>query len=281
MSGEFNPDQLNTFSAFRDFHAKIFIEKYKHWLKWNPKGKDTILDIGCSTGAQSHKLIYPIIPKDFSKFVYSDKCQLMLNEAKMHFGDDSKVSYEILDISSDLDDAIKAKMGSFDHIFSLYSLTWIADQRKCFERIYELLSPGGDCFLIFVAGSLYMEIVTELIGKARWKKFIVNPDEVYPFPHRKDPNPVKTVTEMMKSIGFVNINVKLEKSLFVFSTVDEFLGYLKGLPNPLQKMSQKEQEDYLKQAADLAIARNLIGEMSERKYNDTVSEIFVIYGRRD
>lgn len=56
---------------------------------------------------------------------------------------------------------------------------------------------------------------------------------------------------------------------------------MKGLPNPLQKMSQKEQEDYWKQAADLAVARNLIGEMSERKYNDTVSEIFVIYGRRD
>uniref|UniRef100_A0A1L8DN92 Putative juvenile hormone acid o-methyltransferase-like protein n=1 Tax=Nyssomyia neivai TaxID=330878 RepID=A0A1L8DN92_9DIPT len=254
----------------REVHTKIFIDKYKHWIKWNPKGGDTILDFGCRSGQLMHKYIKPIIPSTFSKLVLTDNSQVMLDAAKKLFEDDPKVSCKIMD----------DKMESFDHIFSLFNLMWIADQQKCFERIYELLSPGGDCFLIFVAGSLYMEVITELTGKARWKKFIPNPDAMYPFPYRKDPDPVGSVKKMMESIGFVNINVKLEESLFVFSTIDEFLGFFKALPNPLDKMSAKEQEDYLKQAADLAMAHNLIGDISERKQNDTVSEIFVIYGRK-
>ncbi|XP_059622529.1 juvenile hormone acid O-methyltransferase-like [Phlebotomus argentipes] len=272
-----NPEQINKFLELREYHAKIYLQKYKHWLKWNPKGKDTVLDIGCATGRLSHELIYPIVPKDYSKYLCTVKSPALLDEVKKAFVDDPKVSFEVFDLNAES----KSKLGVFDHIFSLFSFGWLADQRKCFQGVYELLSPGGDCFLIFAAGSLYMDVLTELNGKARWKKFVPNPDEMYPFPYRKDPDPVKSVTEMMESIGFVNINVKLEKSLYVFATTDEFLGFFKGLPNPLQHMTTIEQEDYLKQAADIAIGHNLIGEMSDRKPNDTVSEVFVIYGRKN
>ncbi|XP_055692435.1 juvenile hormone acid O-methyltransferase-like [Lutzomyia longipalpis] len=278
MSFESNPDHLNKFLRIHEVHTKIFIDKYKHWLKWCPKGEDRILDIGCRSGQLTNKFIVPILPENFSKLHLVDKSPKMLEAAKKLFADNPKVSCEILDFADC--ESGSSSLGTFDHIFSLFSLMWVADQQKCFERIYDLLSPGGDCFLIFVAGSLYMEIIAELTGKARWRKFIPNPDAMYPFPYRKDPDPVGSVTKMMESIGFVNINVKLEESLFVFSTIDEFLGFFKSLPNPLDKMSPKEQEDYLKQAADLAVAHNLIGDIGERKQNDTVSEIFVIYGRK-
>ncbi|GAB0090889.1 Methyltransf_12 domain-containing protein [Sergentomyia squamirostris] len=276
-----DPDQYNKFSKIRENHSSTYIPKYKHWIQWNPKGKDTILDIGSQTGTLTKDFIYPLLPGTFSKLVLSDRSQKMVDHAKKLFEGDSKVSCEILDISRELDEKEKNKLGSFDHIFSQYHLAWLPNHQKCFENIYNLLSPGGDCFLILTAGSLYMDVTIELNSKARWKKFVPNPEETHPFPYSRDPNPVKTVTEMMESIGFVNINVKLEKSLIVFNTTEEFLGFMKSQPNPLESMSVTEQEDYLKQAADLAISHNSIGEISDRKQNDTVSEILVVYGRKN
>uniref|UniRef100_A0A1B0CX55 Uncharacterized protein n=1 Tax=Lutzomyia longipalpis TaxID=7200 RepID=A0A1B0CX55_LUTLO len=88
----------------------------------------------------------------------------------------------------------------------------------------------------------------------KWKRFVPDSKIMYPFPYRLDPNPVKTITELMKSIGFVNVKVEIRESKFLFRNKEEFIGFIKALPNPLKMMTPEEQEEYIQDAVEAALS---------------------------
>ena len=52
--------------------AKQIIEEFSNILQWRLDGKDSFLDVGSGSGDVLMDLLYPIVPKDFSKFFGSD-----------------------------------------------------------------------------------------------------------------------------------------------------------------------------------------------------------------
>ncbi|XP_055692437.1 juvenile hormone acid O-methyltransferase-like [Lutzomyia longipalpis] len=260
------------FSRIRDVHMEAFVEKYKNLLKW--KSNERILDIGCGTGDLTYKYVYPLLPPDFSKFILTDVSDEALTKAKEFFDEDPRVEFENLDVVCELQKELE---GKFDHIFSAFCLMWINDQKKAFENIYKLLIPGGGCFLVLVSKHFVPDIVYELLEKPKWKKFVPDVQNAYPFPYRSEADPVKTVEKLMKTVGFVNVKVYLEETTFAFYDEEEFLGFFESFPNPMGCMTPEEKGDYLKEALELAYARKVINK-SGRKGES--ASLMVIYGEK-
>ncbi|XP_055691293.1 juvenile hormone acid O-methyltransferase-like [Lutzomyia longipalpis] len=246
---DFNTDFLNEFKGIRDYYTELFIGKLSELVKWRPNG--SILEVGCGTGDATLKYICPELPEDFSKLVCTDISEEMVEETEKLFAKEPKISSNVLDITRDLQASEK---NQFDHIISLECLMWVTNQQKAFQNLYDFLKPGGSCFLIFVRRTTFCEVIFELSARPKWRKFVPKVKEMYPYPYRHDPNPVKTITELMESIGFVNVKVEMRESKFLFRSKEEFLGFVKALPNPLDQMTLEEQDEYLKEAADLAFS---------------------------
>ncbi|XP_055707211.1 juvenile hormone acid O-methyltransferase-like [Phlebotomus papatasi] len=271
MNNLYNLRLFKKFNRVRDLHSGLYFKKYGHLLKWKPN--ESILDIGCGTGDISYKYIYPMLPKDFSRFVCTDISKTMLQQAEQQFSGIPKMQFDILDITGEVED----KKCTFDHIFCVNCLMWISNQRKAFQNIYDMLKPGGECFLIFVNRQLIIETVFQLSERPKWKKFFPDVTKTYPFPYRLDPDPVKTITDMMKLIGYVNTKVYLEKTNFVFHSAEEYLGFITAIPNPLPQMTSEEQENYLKESVELAYELNIIRKSAG---DDKTGSFLVVYGKK-
>ncbi|XP_055691295.1 juvenile hormone acid O-methyltransferase-like [Lutzomyia longipalpis] len=251
MCADFNIDLLNHFDVIQNSQLPPIFAKYDNLVHWSPN--EVILDIGCGSGFTSKEFIYPLIPEDYSRYVCSDISQAMVQEAEKTFADYPKVFFQQLDIAKDLNET-----NIYDHIFSIWCLMWVSDHVKAFRNIYDLLVPGGGTYLIFVEKHIMIETILELLERPKWQPFVPNPREVYPFPYRNDPDPVASIKSMMEDIGFINVQVYLETNTFGFSSDEEFLGFLKALPNPLHLMTEEEQEEYLKEALEIGYANNAI-----------------------
>ncbi|XP_055692436.1 juvenile hormone acid O-methyltransferase-like [Lutzomyia longipalpis] len=269
---DFKIDLLNKYTRIRDVHLSAYLSKHKSLLKWKPEAK--IADIGCGTGDLSYKFIYPQLPKDFSQFVCMDISRDMLQQAKMRFAGKPKVSFEHLDLTAKVEEKNKER---FDYVFSAYLLMWIADQRKAFENIYQLLTPGGGCFHVLVNKHPFMSTIFQLVEKSRWKKYVPVRSEMYPFHYATDVDPVGTIKDMMEAIGYVNVKVFIEDSDFTFHSQEEFLGFFRALPNPLKLMSMEEQNDYLTDAVELAFENKIIRKNTEKEVNGS---LLVVYGEK-
>uniref|UniRef100_A0A1B0CX51 Putative juvenile hormone acid o-methyltransferase-like protein n=1 Tax=Lutzomyia longipalpis TaxID=7200 RepID=A0A1B0CX51_LUTLO len=272
MLGEFDCELYNKYNRMVYYHVEPYLLKYGSLLKWKPK--ETIVDVGCGTGSTTYDLIYPLIPRDYSQLICTDASEKMLYEAKKKFAGVPKVTFELFDITGRLKNSW---IGAFDHVFSSFCLMWIADQEKAFSNIYQMLSPGGGCFLIITKIHAFKSTMYELLEKPKWKKFLPNPDDIYVMPYKNDPNPTETILQMMKKIGFVNVQVNVEESDFKFDSEEEFLGLFRSFPNPMDLMTEEEQQDYLDDAVEIAYANNLIGEANE---DDVTGTILVVYGEK-
>ncbi|XP_055691299.1 juvenile hormone acid O-methyltransferase-like [Lutzomyia longipalpis] len=248
-STNFNSGVYQKYIGIRDYYTELFIEKLSELVKWRPNG--SILEVGCGTGDATLKYICPELPEDFSKLVCTDISEEMVKDTQKLFAEDPKVSCRVLDIGRDIEASEKDQ---FDQVLSLNCLMWVPNQKKAFQNLYDFLKPGGSCFLIFVCTASLWDVIFELISRPKWRKFVPHPKKIYPFPYRQDPNPVKTVTELMESIGFVNVKVEMRESKFLFRSKEEFMGFVKALPNPLDQMTLEEQDEYLKEAVDLAFS---------------------------
>ena len=114
-----------------DIAYKIFIEKARGYLK----AYDTILDFGCGTGlicneiAENVGIIHAI---DIStKMIEISKNKASLRKIK-------NIDFERTTIFDE-----KFKLGSFDAIIAFNIFHLLEEPQKYFQRIHQILKPGG------------------------------------------------------------------------------------------------------------------------------------------
>jgi len=63
----------------------LFLDEYKHMVRWRKDGKDSLLDIGCAGGNFTIDLVHAMLPKTFSRLVGVDISLKMVDYARKKF----------------------------------------------------------------------------------------------------------------------------------------------------------------------------------------------------
>uniref|UniRef100_A0A1B0D0X4 Methyltransferase type 12 domain-containing protein n=1 Tax=Phlebotomus papatasi TaxID=29031 RepID=A0A1B0D0X4_PHLPP len=231
------------------------------------------IDVGCGIGDVTKQCFLPLLPRNFKQLLCTDASPKMLEAARSRLHDVENVDFLEMDIGASLkDDHVK---GVFDRFVSSFCIMYVRDQRKVFENVFELLAPGGDCFIILFSTGAIFEAFFQLMDTPKWKDKLKRFREVFVFPYREDPDPKGTIEGLLKSTGFTDILVKTDDFEFTFPTADKY----KGLKNSQQSfpefpnnMTEKDKYELLQDQVELMKSFNLIDEF--RDETKPISESF-------
>lgn len=126
------------------------------------------LDIGCGTGDFTRDWLLPRCPP-CKKIVAVDASEDMLVYARQHSTHPSIV-FDYLNIGDDVSHFAK-KYGKFERIYSFFCLNWVKDQAQAMKNVSTLLTPGGECLLVFPAWSPTRMLWRNMAKLDRWSKF--------------------------------------------------------------------------------------------------------------
>lgn len=197
-----------------------FFNEYKQKIRLRPDGKDSLLDIGCAGGSIMIDVIRcTLLPKTFSRLVGVDISRKMINYADEHFKL-SNVSFEILDIGSDITDFLLRHQG-FDHITSTLCLHLVPDQQQALRNIFNLLQPNGDCLLYIIVDCFVFDVYGKMDKK--WAKYMEDADD-YISPYYRRINPEYLLKKYLKNAGFKQYDVQIRKSTLTVHSIEELRG---------------------------------------------------------
>ncbi|KAL1473739.1 hypothetical protein MTO96_038506 [Rhipicephalus appendiculatus] len=109
------------------------------------------LEIGCGPGDLTRNHLLPVCPPTLKRLVSTDNSQAMLDHARTAHAH-PKIDYRLLDITSD-DDVSRfiAEEGRFQRVYSFLALHCIKDKAAALRNVECLLTPGGECLVIWKA----------------------------------------------------------------------------------------------------------------------------------
>ncbi|XP_049511671.1 uncharacterized protein LOC119464985 isoform X4 [Dermacentor silvarum] len=130
--------------------------------------KMQFLDVGCGTGDFTRECLLPrCLP--CRRIVATDWSLDMIKYAKRHW-DHVKIDYQQLDISADVTNFLIIN-GPFHRIYSFYCLHWVKKQDIALKNIARLLTPEGECLLLFPASNPATAGWQLLAKMDRWAKY--------------------------------------------------------------------------------------------------------------
>ncbi|KAH7967459.1 hypothetical protein HPB49_024943 [Dermacentor silvarum] len=149
-------------------HSNLVLEFCQPAFFTEPRATMQILDIGCGTGDFTRDFLLPrCLP--CGRLVGIDSCSEMIQYARRHSAHE-KIEYELLDIGDDMTKFI-GRYGHFDRVYSFYCLQWLRDQGAALKNVAALMTPGGQCLLVFPASQQPAAVWILLAKMERWAKF--------------------------------------------------------------------------------------------------------------
>ncbi|GAB0086215.1 Methyltransferase domain 25 [Sergentomyia squamirostris] len=257
--GGFVPEFYEKSISFRSILAQRCIQQLGYLVQWKQSGGDSVVDIGCGAGDTTKECFYPLIPRTYSRLVCLDISAEMLEAAKENFSQVPRVDFFQLDIGSPISEVKKKELGSFDHIFSSFCLSYVKDQKQAFKNIFDMLNSGGDILMALHAITPPIEILFRMAESPRWKDKFVKINDFYPYPYRKDTNPQKTLEELLKSSGFTDVNVTKNDSYETFKSVEFLRDFMMGLPL-CDMVSEEEKAEFYEDQVKIGLEMNVVAE---------------------
>ncbi|GAB0099621.1 Methyltransferase domain 25 [Sergentomyia squamirostris] len=255
----YNPQMYSVTFKIRQACVNRMLELHEPQLKWR-LGCERFMDIGCGMGDIAKKCFIPLLPRDFKKLVCADLSPIMLEAAQNELSDVEHVEFRQLDIRPPLESALYA---SVDRIFSAYVLMYIDDQKQAWQNIFDLLTPGGDCWVCLITTAAIFETFIKMAESPKWEGRLKNLKDVFVLPFRMDPAPEETIEKLLKSIGFIDIHVNKEDSKIPHPTAKVFKEQLRTFPSFSNNLTETEKEELLDDQVNQAITFNIIDEFHD------------------
>lgn len=151
----------------RELNLKV-LDLYQMAFRTKQSADQQFLDIGCGTGDFTRDWLLPRC-SPCKRIVAVDASVDMLAYARTHCAH-PRVEHDYLNIGDDVSDFAK-KYGKFDRIYSFFCLNWVKDQARAMKNVSSLLTPGGECLLVFPAWSPTRMLWRKVAELERWRKF--------------------------------------------------------------------------------------------------------------
>lgn len=126
------------------------------------------VDIGCGTGDFTRDVLLPQC-QPCRRIIGVDCSPEMIKHARRYSAND-KLRFHVLDMCEDVS-AFVQKYGRFDRAYSFYCLHWCLDVAKAIKNVAQLLTPGGECLLVFYASHEPAAAWKVLTKMERWSKY--------------------------------------------------------------------------------------------------------------
>ncbi|GAB0086217.1 Methyltransferase domain 25 [Sergentomyia squamirostris] len=274
----------NFYEKSKDFRVNIVLKSFEdlfHLVKWKENGGDSAIDVGCGVGDTTKSCIYPLLPKNYSLLVCLDLSTEMLEMARKNFSGITRTNFIQLDVGSSITDAKRNELGLFDHVFSTLCLCYVKNQKQAFQNIFSILHPGGDILISFQAIAPVVEILYKMAERSKWRKTLADIDTYCPYPYRKDPHPKETIENLLKSVGFVDIVVKISDSYDIIETEEAFKEFVKSFPM-CNTVPADEEQEFFQDAVELAISMNFITEhlKNEPPMKNSIRRMIRMFARK-
>ncbi|XP_059608076.1 juvenile hormone acid O-methyltransferase-like [Phlebotomus argentipes] len=274
---EYNPQKYAFSSDVRCKIVQSVLDSLFGSLKW--RGGERVMDIGCGIGDVTRRCFLPLLPDNFQRLVCADFSPVMLEAAKLEFRGIDRVDFLQMDIGKNVEDSLK---GTFDRIFSSFCLMYVQDQKQVFKNIFDLLTPGGDCVIMFMRRGAITETGIQLVNTPKWKDRLKHYREVFVFPYREDPDPVATLENLLKSVGFQEVSVEKEDFNHVYPSTENFRETLMCLPDFPNNLSEDEKDDLVDDQVDLGSSFNIIRPFRDetKPMKEIPYQNLIIYARK-
>ncbi|XP_017772157.1 PREDICTED: juvenile hormone acid O-methyltransferase-like [Nicrophorus vespilloides] len=248
------PTLYSKYHGLQTTDANYVLDNYIRLIKW--KGQDNALDVGCGSGQVTTNILLPLLPQDFKKLVGLDISPEMVKHAKSQ-NENPKVDFIASDISSiDIKNDICEE---FDHIFSFYCLHWVQNQRQTIKNMYNLLKPGGDVLLTFLANNPIFHIYEVMAKNPKWSHYMKNYELfISPYQHCEDPE--KVFETMLIEEGFSVHQCKVVERNYTFPDMNvlkkSVIAVNPFINNIPENMKNDYIDDYMKEAQNLKYTHN-------------------------
>uniref|UniRef100_A0A1B0CLK5 Putative juvenile hormone acid methyl transferase n=1 Tax=Lutzomyia longipalpis TaxID=7200 RepID=A0A1B0CLK5_LUTLO len=223
--------------------TKVLMNEFSQWINWRADGRDSVLDVGSGPGNTVRESICPLLPSNFTRLVLSDISPQMVELQRKEFSGFERVSCEVLDIGSEISDEMKKKLSTFDHVTSFFCLMWVADQQRAMNNIYELLKPGGDCFLAIVADCPMIDTLVSICEKPQWKDCFTGWRDFYAFPYIELDGAMSKGLGFMEKAEFIDTKADLRYNSIQFANDEQKENFLRSMPNKFSREVSAEEEE--------------------------------------
>ncbi|KAL1481466.1 hypothetical protein MTO96_034458 [Rhipicephalus appendiculatus] len=130
------------------------------------------LEIGCGPGDLTRNHLLAVCPPTLKRLVSTDNSQAMVDHARTAHAH-PKIGYRLLDISRD-DDVSRfiAEEGRFQRVYSFLALHLIKDKAAALKNVERLLTPGGECLVIWKASiNMQKRLHRALLESESWARY--------------------------------------------------------------------------------------------------------------
>lgn len=200
------------------------LQEFANTIDWRCDGRDSVLDAGCGPGDVTVDILMPILPANFSRLVGVDISESMIDYARKAYVR-PKLSFELFDLSKNLEAQTFRHTKPFDHIFSFYVIMWISNLETCIRNFYKLLVPNGEILLITIGKYPVYDTFKEQSLNKRWAKYMTDfDDEMTPFSSTKYLN--ENSCDLLNKHGFTNCEVRIHRKNTTYKNVNAVRGAL-------------------------------------------------------
>ncbi|XP_075535384.1 juvenile hormone acid O-methyltransferase-like [Dermacentor variabilis] len=183
-----------------------------------------ILDIGCGTGDFTRDFLLPrCLP--CGRLVGIHSSIQMIEYARRHSAHE-KIEYELLDIGDNVTEFI-GRRGYFDRVFSFYCLQWLRDQGAALKNVAALMTPGGQCLLVFPASQQPGAVWRLLAEMDPWEKYSKTLLQFIPKSHymKDEKEQIQYMSSLLREAGlFPNILVLPRVVIFDGWSEEDIIG---------------------------------------------------------
>ncbi|KAH7934122.1 hypothetical protein HPB49_021637 [Dermacentor silvarum] len=228
------------------------------------------LDVGCASGDFTRDVLLPrCLP--CRRIVGVDCSQEMIEHARFNSAHE-KLDFRVLDITGDVSEFLQ-EFGHFDRVYSFFCLNWVTDLTAALKNISRLMSPAGECLLVFYAVIEAAEAWRTLAAMDRWA---MHSETLLKFvPKTQD------IQDTRQLLGFVS---RLLQEAGLFATIKEVLKantfdgwieedihavYMSTLP--IIKLITKEEKSELD-----GVVRDIVHRVHDPDYHSGRFKIFII-----
>ncbi|KAF5298511.1 hypothetical protein FQR65_LT00053 [Abscondita terminalis] len=230
-----------------------------------------VLDVGCGPGNVTFDKILKVLPPSTRILLGVDISHPHVEYAKKYYQNDSRISYEQLDIITDV--VPKEYVDAFDLVLSLHCFQYIGDHQKAFTNIYEMMRLRGELLIAFVGNSLLAEVYCEISNKPKWKKYMSEVSRSVP--------PINTSSyyeTLLAKIGFEQVKCEVVQRCKSYSEQEAFdiLNACNVYPVP-----KSEESEFIQDHVDGLMNKGCLSIKPDgKKHLDYKYDLFIITARK-